>query len=94
MLTKIILFAVIAACGAPSAPTPTATDPPAEPPDEIQPDGPTVKDDTYFCCVDVNHKAKSGDGCVTIGEKEIDRCDTVLACAEGFTKKDGTVVCF
>lgn len=52
-----------------------------------------VQKDYIFCCQDVDPKAKTGDGCITIGEKQIDSCSTVLTCAGGFTKKDGTVTC-
>ena len=88
MLTKSLLALILAACGVSSTP---AT---AEQPDEYEPTEPSVKpnDGTYFCCHDVDAKTKSGDGCLTIGEKEVDRCDTVLACQE-FVKKDGKVTC-
>jgi hypothetical protein len=92
MFMKIILSTLLAACG--TASTPATTEPPEEQPDDMQLPGPHVKDNVYFCCHDVDHKTKSGDGCVTIGEKEIDRCDTVLFCSEGGTKKDGKVSCF
>lgn len=91
MSAKSILFALLAACGVPYNTPPTEQS--AEQPDE--PDGQPpddIKDATYFCCLDVDAKTKSGDGCVTIGEKEVDRCSTVLACQE-FTKKDGKVTC-
>jgi hypothetical protein len=85
MLTKPLLAIVLAACGVSSTP--------AVPPDEVQPNGPTVKDEGYlFCCQDADHKTQSGEGCVTIGEKEIDRCNTVLSC-KNFVKKDNKVIC-
>jgi hypothetical protein len=97
MLTaKPILLALIAACGvtAGAASFPASTESLYEQPDEIEPpDGPPIKDEGYlFCCQDADAKTQSGEGCVTIGEKEIDRCNTVLAC-KNFVKKDNKVVC-
>jgi hypothetical protein len=91
MLTKPLLTIILAACGVSSAPVTTEPDDPDEP-GEFQPTGPHEKDGTYFCCLDVDAKTKTGEGCVTIGEKEVDRCATVLACQE-FVKKDGKVTC-
>jgi hypothetical protein len=89
MLSKPLLAIILTACGVNSSGA--TTDPPTEQPD-VQPPDDINKDNVYFCCLDV--EKKTGDGCVTIGEKEIDRCDTVLACAEGFNKEDGKVTCF
>jgi hypothetical protein len=83
-----VLFALLAACG-------VRSDSPQDSPDEL-PDGHNevrVKDNVYFCCHDVELKTASGEGCVTIGEKQIDQCSTVLACADGFVKKGGVVTC-
>jgi hypothetical protein len=85
MFTKPVLVALLAACGVPSTESPTEQ-PEKRPPDEIE-------KDYIFCCQDVDPKNKTGEGCVTIGEKQIDQCSTVLACADGFTKKDGAVTC-
>jgi hypothetical protein len=94
MLTKPLLAIILATCGVNSSPmasaTPTET-PDSPPPDD--PDDPDFKENVYFCCTDADLKTGSGDGCITIGEKEIDRCSTVLACADGFIKKDGKVTC-
>jgi hypothetical protein len=90
MLTKPLLAIILVACGANSsgATTEFATEQPdKKPPDE------TAKENVYFCCQDADLKSGSGDDCLTIGEKEIDRCNTVLACADGFIKKDGKVTC-
>jgi hypothetical protein len=87
MLTKPLLAIVLAACGVSSGPQSRTEQPDVQPPDDIN------KDNVFFCCQDVNTAKASGDGCVTIGEKEVDRCSTVLACADGFTKKDGVVTC-
>jgi hypothetical protein len=90
MLSKPVLIALLAACGV--NPSTETTDPPTEQPDKKPPDE-TVKENVYFCCQDADLKTASGEGCLTIGEKEIDRCNTVLACADGFIKKDGKVFC-
>ena len=52
-----------------------------------------VHKDYIFCCQDVDPKTSTGEDCVTIAEKQIDQCSTVLACDGGFTKKDGVVTC-
>jgi hypothetical protein len=90
MLSKHILLAFLAACGINSSRA--TTEPPPEQPD-VRPPGEIEKDHVFFCCQDVDAAKATGEGCVTIGEKEIDRCSTVLACADNFTKKDGKVVC-
>jgi hypothetical protein len=82
MLTKPLLLTILAACSVHS-----------EPPDEQPIAPPDQKDHVYFCCQDVDPKTFSGEGCLTIGEKEVDRCSTVLACSGNFTKKDGVVTC-
>jgi hypothetical protein len=89
MFTKPLLLAVLAACGvhpnteASRSPT---SEPDKEPPDEIEEKG------YIFCCHDVDPAKQTGEGCVTIGEKQIDSCGTVLTC-DNFTKEDGTVTC-
>jgi hypothetical protein len=92
MFTKPLLLAALAACGV--HPIGATTGAPSEQPDKPPPEPPPEEADYIFCCQDVDHKSKSGDGCVTIGEKQIDQCSTVLACTEGFTKQDGKVICF
>jgi hypothetical protein len=83
MLIKPVLVALLAACGVHSNP-----DSPTEigPPDDIT-------EGTYFCCHDVDPVKATGDGCVTISEKQVDHCSTVLYCGGTFTKEDGTVRC-
>jgi hypothetical protein len=88
MLTKPILVAFLAACGVSS--NSSATEPPDEQPEKKPPYD--TQEGYIFCCHDVDPKTKSGEGCVTIGEKQIDSCSTVLTC-DSFTKKDGTVTC-
>ena len=90
MFTKIILFAVLAACGVPS--TPSITEPPAELPDQLPP-GDTKPLVQHFCCQSVDHKTWSGDGCVTIGANQIDACTNVLYCPDKWTKEEGKVFC-
>ena len=89
MYVKPVILAFLAACGLDSK---GATTDPSEQPDKLPPD-PPEEAGYIFCCQDVDPKTASGQGCVTIGEKQIDQCSTVLACGEKFTKKDGTVTC-
>jgi hypothetical protein len=87
-MPKAILLALLAACGAHTNSATAPDEQPIEPPEQ------DLKENVYFCCNNVDHKTKTGDGCVTVGEKEIDRCSTVLVCSDGLTKKDGVVTCF
>jgi hypothetical protein len=82
---------ILAACGI--HPTPSTTEP-AEQPDAPPDDPIKPRDNVYFCCVEVDVKTKSGEGCVTIGEKQLDACGSFLVCADGAAKKDGVVTCF
>jgi hypothetical protein len=94
MFTKSLLLAFLAACGGTS--NTEVTESPKEQPDNPDfqpPSAPPQENDYIFCCQDVDPKSQTGDGCVIIGEKQIDQCATVLACTEGFTKKDGKVYC-
>jgi hypothetical protein len=88
MFTKPLLLTI--ACGVASGAT---TESPEGPPDK-KPPGLTPRENVYFCCHAVDHDAKTGDGCITIAEKQVDSCGSVLACAHGFTKEDGKVTCF
>jgi hypothetical protein len=81
MLIKLLLV-VAAAFGGQPLDNPRDKNPPPE-----------TEDKDYFCCHDVDTANKSGEGCITIGKNQIDACSTVLACHEGFTKKDGVVTC-
>jgi hypothetical protein len=87
--TTTFALTLAAACGLYSG---AITEPPEGPPDR-EPPGLTPRENVYFCCHDVDHETKSGDGCITIGEKQVDSCASVLCCADGFTKKDGVVTC-
>jgi hypothetical protein len=91
MFTKLILFAVLAACGVPSTPA-TATEP--DGPDKISP-GEDAQEDQHFCCVDVDPKAMTGDGCNAISGalETINACANLLYCEGNYTKKDGKVTC-
>jgi len=90
MFTKIILFAVLAACGIPS--TPAATEPPAEQPDK-PPEGPQEPTGQHFCCLEIDQKTATGEGCVLISEQQVALCDTILYCDGKWSKVDGKVVC-
>ena len=79
MLSKSLLLALLAACAVPD-------EQPIAPPEDVH-------KDYIFCCQDVDPKTSTGQDCVTIAEKQIDQCSTVLACEGGFTKKDGVVTC-
>jgi hypothetical protein len=84
MITKAIVLMLVGARGVGVG---AASSPEAAPPEELE------KDHVFFCCQDVDEKHATGEGCITIGEKQIDQCSTVLACADNLTKKNGTVVC-
>lgn len=87
MFTKILLFAFIAACG---GQTNSASNP--DEPGKAPPEQPVVEDQ-HFCCQSVDPKTKTGDGCVTIAQTQIDRCAKVLYCPGFWAKDDGTVTC-
>jgi hypothetical protein len=90
MFTKTILFAVLAACGV-QANGATSPDEPDEP-DKLRP-GDDIQEEQHFCCHSVDPKAKTGDGCVTIGPNQIDACGEVLYCPGFWAKHDGKVFC-
>jgi hypothetical protein len=89
MLTKPLLFALLAACGGHS----TATNPDNEPikPPDIEESG----EDQHFCCTDIDFDSKTGEGegCVAIAKENINNCNTVLYCEGRWHKKDGKVRC-
>jgi hypothetical protein len=88
MFTKLILFAVLAACGVPSTAA-TAPEPDKRPP------GGDGQEDQHFCCVDVDPKAMTGEGCNAISGalETINACANLLYCEGNYTKKDGKVTC-
>jgi hypothetical protein len=92
MLTKTILVAIFAACAAPNRPAnpeqPESTDPP-----ELTPPPEPPQEGQAFCCLSVNKKTRSGDGCGAISSENINSCDKVLHCAGDYIKEDGTVTC-
>jgi hypothetical protein len=90
MLTKPLLLALLAACGAPSN-TATIESPPVEEPDKQPPDDDQM--DQHFCCQAVDQKNLSGDGCQTIAPTQIDVCNKVLYCEGNWSKDDGHVKC-
>jgi hypothetical protein len=90
MLTKPLLFAIIAVCGVLSGAAAT----PAEQPEKKPPDA--NKKGQQFCCSSVGKTAAgkgTGEGCVTIGPGKIDSCDKVLSCGDEWLKDDGKVTC-
>ncbi len=89
MLTKIIMFAAIAACGVSS--TPATAEPP---PDYRPPSKPPQEEDAYFCCDSVNPQGKgSGEGCEQILHTQVAGCSKVLHCTKGYTNDEGKVHC-
>jgi hypothetical protein len=89
-MLKAILFAVLAACGVPS--TQAVAEPPPEQPDK-KPPGEVEPVGQHFCCVDVDEKTFSGEGCVLISEQQVALCENLLYCDKKYVKKDGTVTC-
>jgi hypothetical protein len=92
-MIKAIVFAALAACGV--SPTPATAAPPAEHPDEFEPNEMKPKE-SHWCCQAVDPKTKSGDGCSAFsGSIEvINQCAEYLHCPDGATKHDGKVTCF
>jgi hypothetical protein len=84
MLTKPLLLAILAVCGAHSGPD----NQPVKPPD-IDEGG----EDQHFCCNDVDAAKFTGDGCVAIAKENINSCNAVLYCPGKWAKKDGKVTC-
>jgi hypothetical protein len=95
MLTKPLLFAVLATCGIPStAATTEQPEPPAEQPD-VPPAPPPQEGETYWCCDSVNGQGNgSGEGCEEILHSVVALCNNVLHCTKGYTKNaDSKVTC-
>jgi hypothetical protein len=86
MLTKHILFALLAACGIQPTPATAPDEPDQQPPDETQ-------EDQHFCCQSVDHKTFSGDGCSLITELQVALCNKVLYCEGNWVKDDSKVWC-
>jgi hypothetical protein len=82
---KLIIAAILTACGVQPSEVPHDIDPPgcAKPAEEEQ----------DFCCTSVDFKTKTGDGCVAISKENINACSKVLHCPGFFTKDDGVVTC-
>ena len=87
MLTKTILFAVLAACGVPSTPAIAPDEP-----DKLPPEEPEVKDQ-HFCCQSVDPKTFTGEGCQLITEQQVALCNKILYCEGNWVKDDGKVTC-
>jgi hypothetical protein len=99
MFTKLILSAVLAACGVQSnqVKSPDASDPaaikvsgPHE--DSPPPKPPIIEDATYFCCDSVSD-GKKGEGCQEIPGSHVVLCEKVLKCPDGYSNDDGKVTC-
>jgi hypothetical protein len=91
VITKLLLLALLAACGVPSN-TATIEPPPEQPPDVKPPDDPGLEDQ-HFCCQSVDFKTFSGDGCQLITELQVALCNKVLYCEGNWVKDDGKVAC-
>lgn len=82
VITKTaLLLTLLAAYGAHS------DQPDKEPPPEPPQDG------QAFCCISVDKKTKSGEGCRAISTEHINTCDKVLHCAGDYIKEDAVVTC-
>jgi hypothetical protein len=108
MFTKTILFAILTACGAHSQQATSSVEPlgdhsvdnvkaateqpPPDDPDKVAPRE-DIQEDQHFCCQSVDPKAMTGNGCVIIGQSQIDQCAEVLYCAGSWAKHDGKVSC-
>jgi hypothetical protein len=97
MFSKPLILAIIAACGvtagAASSPA-TAEPPPPEQPGDFEP--PAVKPkESHWCCQDVDHKTKSGEGCTAMsGSLElINACAEYLYCSGDVAKDNGRTYC-
>jgi hypothetical protein len=88
MLTRSILFAVLAACGVNSSGAASPKEPP-----EKKPPADQGLEGQHFCCTSVSPKDFTGDGCVAVSKEQINSCDNVLYCSEGWVKSEGKVAC-
>jgi hypothetical protein len=91
MLTKPVLTILLAACGVGSSGS--TTEPPTEQPDKRPPDQPPEEEGQHFCCVSVNKKTVSGDGCGAISKENINSCTNVLYCSGDWVKEGDQVSC-
>lgn len=87
MFTKIILFAILAACGVESTPATAPDEPIKQPPEE------DAQEDQHFCCHSVDPKTWTGEGCGAINKENINSCNKVLYCPGKWVKDDGKVIC-
>jgi hypothetical protein len=93
MLTKPLLFALLAACGIPSTATTEQPEPPAENP-VVPPAPPPQEGESYWCCDSVSGQGTgSGNGCEQILQEHVILCDKVLHCTKGYSNDDGHVTC-
>jgi hypothetical protein len=93
MLTKTLLVAILATCAAPSGAAANPNRPESTDPPEFRPPPEPPQEGQAFCCLSVDKKTKSGDGCGAISNENINSCDKILHCAGDYIKEDGTVTC-
>jgi hypothetical protein len=96
MLATAIVFALIAACGATAGAVPpnaSTSEPPPDQPDVLPPEEPEEPAGQHFCCIEIDQKTATGDGCILISEQQVALCDTILYCDGKWSKVDGKVVC-
>ncbi|KIG18904.1 hypothetical protein DB30_07240 [Enhygromyxa salina] len=92
MLTKTILFAILAAtCGVTPAHAENIQSAAPDEPD-IRPPGDDPKEQ-LFCCETVDPKTASGEGCKILPKEHILLCQTILACGDVWTLHDGKAAC-
>jgi hypothetical protein len=94
MLTKTLVFTLLAACGVHPATSPVVSNPAAAPDERDKP--PPDEDDQrdqQFCCQSVDPQTASGEGCAAISKENINACLNVLSCGDKWVKQDGKVTC-
>jgi hypothetical protein len=99
-MPKVILLAILAACGVRSSAAATPETPASEPdgPDDVEPpEGDEPPEDQYFCCQSVKFDGKEktghGDGCNMIDAGRAALCSELLYCPSGFVSSQGSVDC-
>jgi hypothetical protein len=91
MLTKALLFTIVAACGVTSNAQPLdASDPPEfVPPPEL----PQEKEGQHFCCFATTKANGEGCGAISGSDESINTCANVLYCPGEWVKTEGDVTC-
>lgn len=88
MLTKSLLFTIIAACAAPSS---AAANPVTSPTEKAPSPDPPLEEGQHFCCQSLG--TGTGNDCVFIGDKQAPQCDKLLYCAGSYMKDGNDVTC-